>query len=517
VEPVSWSREEICELAQGRLVFQRDALALTVPLPGWLLAASAGEWLPGASETVERAHPDDRATLVGSYLAALSQPGVPQVVPIRQCVGSEWCAVEITWLNQLDNEDVAAQIGMILVLGPAEPPATDGGDAGQGATTNWLLVELDQAFTILSTRGPVESTLGYRPAELVGQTIASLLHPSALVDIVSDWMAILANPKEARVIRRPFVRADGTEIWFEASFLREDEHILAVLIDITDRLAREREMGQLTEQLSLLADAMPTALVRCDVGGTVLFHNNRWAELTDRRETGSRLHDIVADADSAKLDAALKEAFSVAPTERHSVEVRGSDAGAFWAVTLQPVGEPAADRIIMASVADATDTVRLRREARHDGLTGLLNRSAIEECVVAAVADGWSSGTLVVFVDLDRFKVVNDTFGHDAGDAVLRAVATRLRATVRPADDIGRFGGDEFVIVCRDLAPGAEDELVTRLAAALDEPVDVVGGQWHPHASVGCSRAQPGDDLATVMRRADLAMFEAKRARSVRG
>jgi diguanylate cyclase (GGDEF)-like protein/PAS domain S-box-containing protein len=513
VERDRWSRTEICALAQGQLVFQRDALAVTVPLPEWLAGAAAGEWLPDASETVERAHPEDRMLVVDSFLNALAEPGVPHRVHVRQQVGDDWCEIEMTWLNQLDNEEVAAQIGLIHVLGPADPPALDRGDGGQGHTTSWLLIELDRMTTILSARGPVEATLGYAPADLIGQTLARLLHSEALADSVNDWMAILADPAATRVMRRPFLRADGTEIWCEASFLQESNgRILTVVIDITDRLAREREMTQLNEQLVVLADSMPTALARCDGHGRVLYHNARWDDLTCGPGAGDRLHDVVIPAHAGAVDTALAEAFAAPAAEHRTVELTGADGISVWAVTFQPVGEPAPDRIIIVSVVDATDTVRLRRAALHDGLTGLLNRTAIEERIDAALGDDDEHDALVVFVDLDGFKAVNDTYGHDAGDAVLRAVAGRLRATVRPSDDIGRFGGDEFVMVCRDLAPGAEHDLLARLAAALDDPVDIGGIRWRPAASFGCSRTRPGDDLSAVLRRADLAMFEAKRA-----
>jgi diguanylate cyclase (GGDEF)-like protein/PAS domain S-box-containing protein len=507
-----WSRASIGELAQGQLVFQRDALAVTVPLPAWLADAAAGEWAPNASETVELAHPDDRVTVVDSFLTALAEPGVPRRVHVRQYVDGQWSEVEMTWLNQLDNPDVGAQIGMIRVLGPCETPELAVSDIGQGQATNWLLIELDLMNTILSARGPVEATLGYPPGELIGQTLARFLHTGALADTVNDWMAILANPHETRVIRRPFVRIDGSDIWFEASFVHEASgHILCVLIDITDRRAQEREREQLNEQLRVLADSMPTAIARCDGEGRVLYHNTRWGYLTAQSAGTAHLVEIVASAAADELAAALAHAFAATATDHHTVELPGCDDRSTLAITLQPVGEPAPDRIIIVSVADATDTVRLRLAALTDGLTGLLNRSAIEERIIAAL-DAGDTGTLIAFIDLNRFKVVNDTFGHDAGDTVLRAVASRLRATVRPTDDVARYGGDEFVIVCRDLAGGTEHELIARLHAALDQPVDVAGGQWCPAASIGWSRTEPDDDLGAVLRRADHAMFDAKRA-----
>ena len=247
----------------------------------------------------------------------------------------------------------------------------------------------------------------------------------------------------------------------------------------------------------------------------MVFHNARWAELVAGIGGEARLHDIVADHDSPRLCAAFAAVTQAPAGDRRVVELASADDTVIWEITLQPIGEPDEDRVIVASVHDATDTVQLRRAARHDGLTGLLNRSATEEQLAAALTDD-PAGTLLVYLDLDGFKAVNDTHGHEAGDQVLRAVAGRLRSAVRPGDDVGRFGGDEFVLVCRGVDPGAESQLVDRLARSLVDPVAVAGGQWRPAASIGYARAEPGDDLAGVIRRADLAMFDIKRSRSTR-
>jgi diguanylate cyclase (GGDEF)-like protein/PAS domain S-box-containing protein len=516
VEHIDWSRPRLCELVQGRAVFVRDPTGANVPIPSWLGAAAEIEWVVDAGASLEAVHPDDGMKVVEAFLAALEHPGTPSYARVREQIGDSWFHVEVSWLNQMENPDVNGLIGTREVMGVAAVDSAEAGDPGESGATSWVMLELDRTGVIRSARGEVWRTFGWEPGELVGRSLASLIPRDAVADSIANWMTLWADSSTTRVNRRRYRRADGREIWVESSFLHDgDRGVICVLIDISDRVERERELSQLTEQLALLADAVPTALARCDATGRVLFHNARWAELAGGDETESHLHDIVAEHDSPRLCAAFTAAVQAPVGDRRVLELASADDTVVWEITLQPIGDPGDDRVIVASVHDATDTVQLRRAARHDGLTGLLNRSATEAQLAAALTDD-PAGTLVVYLDLDRFKTVNDTHGHEAGDQVLRAVGRRLRSAVRPGDDVGRFGGDEFVLVCRGVDPGMEGHLVDRLAASLTDPVAVAGGQWRPAASIGCARAEPGDDLAGVIRRADLAMFDIKRARAAR-
>jgi diguanylate cyclase (GGDEF)-like protein len=159
---------------------------------------------------------------------------------------------------------------------------------------------------------------------------------------------------------------------------------------------------------------------------------------------------------------------------------------------------------------------QLGRMALHDPLTGLPNRTLLEDRLAMAVAGQGRSGSVlaVLFCDLDRFKLVNDSLGHESGDAVLLVIAERLQRAVRGTDTVSRLGGDEFVVLCPDLK--GEDELVEvveRLLAILAEPMEVAGHEVVVSGSVGVSLVQAGSaptSLADLVREADAAMYRAK-------
>jgi diguanylate cyclase (GGDEF)-like protein/PAS domain S-box-containing protein len=157
---------------------------------------------------------------------------------------------------------------------------------------------------------------------------------------------------------------------------------------------------------------------------------------------------------------------------------------------------------------------RLQHLAHHDPLTGLANRTLLHDRLSFAIEEAISQGSLgaLAFLDLDNFKYINDTFGHEAGDEVLREIAHRLREGVREDDTVARVGGDEFVLVIND-QPSAEHvaELVERLRLSVSAPVMADDNAILPGVSIGVSLfPRDGDSAGRVMRAADAAMYHAK-------
>ncbi|GAB1690255.1 diguanylate cyclase domain-containing protein [Krasilnikovia sp. M28-CT-15] len=156
----------------------------------------------------------------------------------------------------------------------------------------------------------------------------------------------------------------------------------------------------------------------------------------------------------------------------------------------------------------------LLHQATHDALTGLPNRVEFVTRLTAALADRAPGRPTVLFCDLDGFKAVNDRLGHAAGDRLLVEVAARLQRAVRDTDLVSRFGGDEFVVLCR----GGLDVMsaIPRITDEVAGPMTVAGEWVRVGTSIGAATAEPGDDAESLINRADGAMYEAKKRRRSR-
>jgi diguanylate cyclase (GGDEF)-like protein/PAS domain S-box-containing protein len=171
-------------------------------------------------------------------------------------------------------------------------------------------------------------------------------------------------------------------------------------------------------------------------------------------------------------------------------------------------------RAIQAEAALRERQEHLNFVATHDPLTGLPNRALLHQRAEHAIAVSRRSGRLLalLFIDLDRFKTVNDSLGHAAGDDLLREVATRLSGCLREVDMIARHGGDEFVVLLEDIEKPEEVEQVTaRMREVLAEPLAIEGQEVNVTSSIGVALyPRDGEAAPTLLRKADLAMYRAK-------
>jgi diguanylate cyclase (GGDEF)-like protein len=171
-------------------------------------------------------------------------------------------------------------------------------------------------------------------------------------------------------------------------------------------------------------------------------------------------------------------------------------------------------RQILAFQENRRLMIRLDHGATHDALTQLPNRMLFGERLKNALAGpNGDRGVSVALIDLDDFKVVNDTLGHAVGDALLIAVAQRLVASVRSQDTVARLGGDEFVVVLVGVDPAAADAAADRMIAALAAPVVADGHGLLIRASIGIADGNAGDNASDLLRQADIAMYAAKNQR----
>ena len=235
---------------------------------------------------------------------------------------------------------------------------------------------------------------------------------------------------------------------------------------------------------------------------------------------GGSISDLVHPDDRSLL-AALASRSGV--SERGLVRFTHSDGSdrTFEVVVANRLGDPAIGGLVLTG-HDMTDRVqledRLAHDATHDALTSLPNRALIRDRLEHALqrAERTGSRVAVVFGDLDEFKGVNDLHGHLVGDELLAEVARRLRGAARAMDTVGRWAGDEFVVICEELEDEAGARLVAeRLQGEVVGPVQVEDATIGVAMSLGVALAEAGEGADSVLDRADQAMYRAKATRSI--
>ncbi len=279
----------------------------------------------------------------------------------------------------------------------------------------------------------------------------------------------------------------------------------------TQVVRRDAEQAALLARLTTLVAEAPVAIVELDADGLVRVWNPA-AERTfgwTSEEVLGRPNPVV---DVAEHAARLAAAADGDGTSREELRRRRKDGSEVDVSLSSRALRDGADRITgyLGVYADVTDRLLLERELRyaaeHDPLTGLPNRALFRARLDRAVRAG-ASGALLL-LDLDGFKQVNDSQGHEAGDRLLVELGARLRGAARADDTVARLGGDEFVILVTAAADA--EPLAERLVGLLAEPVELGGGPVRLGCSVGISFLGPGATSDVVLRQADLAMYRAK-------
>ena len=232
---------------------------------------------------------------------------------------------------------------------------------------------------------------------------------------------------------------------------------------------------------------------------------------------GRGFDERVDPYDRGRIQQALGNLSATTPATRLEVRLRRPDGGLRWGHVSASLlgGASGLNPRIVVQVENITERKRseamLSHAAAHDALTDLPNRTMLLARLDAALEHGEQVG--VLFLDLDRFKVVNDGLGHAAGDLLLVQVAIRLREAMRPDDLVARIGGDEFVVLCRNADLEVTTAVANRVLEVLAQPMATAGGgDLVVGSSIGAALAGPGDSAELALRDADTAMYAAKAA-----
>jgi diguanylate cyclase (GGDEF)-like protein/PAS domain S-box-containing protein len=399
-----------------------------------------------------------------------------------------------------------------------------------------VVLDCDDAFTQM---------FGYAAEEVIGKQVLDQLHPDDHARGVEGWIAMLSS-RRVQQFRCRRKRKDGSWMWIDTTlhnFLNQPDrnYVLVEIIDVSAEMVAQEALQDREELLRRLIEAMPDGLLQLDTERNVVYHNPRLLEILHGVPDSGSPETQSTDAVDAEKDDAPERSLR---TLLDTVSEEGITAfeAAFGRVLDEGVDQdvevdvvvPAGDwrRALMSirvlrratgevsgaitSVLDVTDSARARMElekrATFDALTRCHNRQSILAELQRELEREDSTNTGVVYVDLDKFKSVNDTLGHAAGDEVLVLVVERLKAANRADDEIGRLGGDEFLVLLRGIpGPDVAKSVAQRICDSLRTSIQLSCGTVELRASAGVACAE--DELITpqeLVKRADAAMYRSK-------
>jgi diguanylate cyclase (GGDEF)-like protein/PAS domain S-box-containing protein len=483
---------------------------------------------------------EDRVALVNAWMR-LKDGGVAQARGRLRSDPDQWMIVRLL--------DLRRAHGVVLhVIWPSdeEPGAADMPATVPSSTTaRFCTRKQDEEGGVLDCDEAYLQMFGYTRDEVVGKPTFERVHPDDQPRVIEGWIATVASNR-TQMYRVRMRRHDGSWLWVDTTlhnFLDDEHepHVLSECIDVSAEMAAQEALQDREELLRKLIEEMPDGLLQLDSERNVIFHNTSLVEILH----GSSA--IAAVPTAADAGADLSRGPAVLALAELTKTLTEEASQTLTTVLDQAMGEGVGEDVeleatlpfgqqrnvlmkvrplqrdtgvitgVIASVQDVTDSARARRElekrAAFDALTGAHNRASIMDALASELAGSHETG--VIYVDLDRFKSVNDTYGHAAGDEVLVAVAERIKGAMRSSDDLGRLGGDEFLILLRGV-PNLEEAMnaAHRISEAARGTCGLPTASVELCASVGVAFVDdPTVSAEALVKLADAAMYRSKEQR----
>jgi len=523
------SRAEAVGSTLAAVMSQRHRLALAalgddgfrIPMPEYeeLTGGAVVAQPPDRATMADLVVPEDRMTVVTTW---------EQARRYGAATGSARLVSDPSRPARLTILDTRARYGTWLAV-----VARDDGEAPGPAGDQWLptparprsaTVRLDMFAVIRAMDDRATRMLGWAPEQMVGVRSLEFCHPDDQQRAIDAWMQLLGD-KTVQRLRARRMCSDGSWLWVESelTYVEADDpdhvEVVAQLSDISAEMAAYEALHRREEVFRRLAESVPVGLVQAGLDGRVTYSNAKVAHilgLPPEREF-ERLDDVFADEARAAVYDALTRACAEGTDQELELTVHrpATAEPRYCAISIVCLsGEGQSEALICMN--DVTEEAVMRREleerATFDPLTRCYNRSATMEAVEAALRRQGAGKTGALFIDLDSFKDVNDRLGHAAGDQLLACVGERLATSVRGNDIVGRLGGDEFLVLCRELSGTAPLLAVAaRVRRALARPVLLGAGPVTVRASMGACYAEHELTADELVARADSAMYESKR------
>ena len=407
-----------------------------------------------------------------------------------------------------------------------------------------ISVDRESAGRILQVNPALCEMLGRSEEELLATDMQSITHPEDVESSMENIRQLVAGEVSRYSHEKRYLRGDGQVVWgrVSASMVRDASgkplYAIGQIEDITERTRAEQNRRETEARYRSLVERLPaiTYITEPQTGGNWLYVSPQIQSILGysaeewKQDSGSWMRLIHPDDREAAAEADRK----CTETGEFSLDYRmfTRDGKLLWFHDRGTLisGPDGRGTVLHGVMLDVTERKRSEERvaflAYHDELTGLPNRTMFQQHLELAVARArrHERAVAVLYMDLDRFKLVNDSFGHAPGDELLRQIADRLRGVTRADDLVARLSGDEFLVMLADIDPelvgdqasgkiarGAET-VAAKIHEALQTPFVVEGEEFYVDASIGIG-VFPSDanDADELIRQADMAMYESKR------
>jgi diguanylate cyclase (GGDEF)-like protein/PAS domain S-box-containing protein len=408
------------------------------------------------------------------------------------------------------------------------------------ATTQYAIIGTDADGLITVFNGGAERMLGYAATDLIGRHHPELFHdPEELSARAAEWGVPVDSVLGYGTRRRDtdtrdwtLVRSDGVKLPVSLAItaIRAADGTLTGYLgigrDVTGERQAARELRDAEERFRNAFDQAPIGKALVSPDGRFTRVNGALCTILGygEEELLETTFQTLTHPDDLDVDLDNMRRMLAGQSESYAMEKRYQHADGHYISALLSVSlvrdEAGAPLYFVSQIQDISEqkqaNERLTDLTLHDPLTGLANRVLFADRLEHAVERSRRSKerVAVLFIDFDRFKAVNDSLGHAAGDELLRQASERMRRAVRPADTLARLGGDEFTVLCEDL--GAVNDagwVADRLSDSLERPFDLFGSETTVGVSIGIAVADRHDSAETVLAKADAAMYRTKNDR----
>lgn len=475
-------------------------------------------------------HPDDRADTEGlrrRLYGGKMGPGrtKPLVVRMRTRSGVyRWMSAQASQVYGADGQPDGVVGGIhdvheLVLARAAAEEATEALRLSQlnidAAAIGMAIVAPDGRF--LQVNPALCQMLGYSAEELRDTTFLAITHPDDAAAGASALRELARGSRDAYSARKRYLTKTGEPVWVDLSVVavRQPDsaavgHYVSQLVNVTAEMTFLRQLQRSEDELRQALAGAPGGMAIADATGRITRVNPALCQMLGRSEAqllGRTVAELLPEPVAAEMGPAPEAA-------TYRLQVGGAE---IWLEhSTRRVADGAGPTIQVHQFHDHTELYRMHHELRyrasHDPLTRVANRDGLFARLARRRSADRAAPIGVLFLDIDKFKNINDEYGHAAGDTVLAQVAARITGALRAGDFVARYGGDEFVILADVSTADQVLAVASNILAATSQPVAHSGTAIPCATSIGATLALPGEQADPLLQRADRALYTAKRS-----